>query len=219
MLRSRCLHFAMLALCGLHVAAHAQSQGTLEERLRTQLRTLNAQNQQMSAERATLQASLRTAEGERDAARKELAGMKDELESSKQRAQGLAARQHQVEASAAAQTRQAEAKRDEQQQAARTLQQQLAGMTQERGRTADALRERDAQLQRCSAMNTDLQATAKEILDAYERFDVADAVSFRQPFAAKARVKLESQAQAYGDKLYDNKFDPRAVNVAPATTH
>ena len=50
----------------------------------------------------------------------------------------------------------------------------------------------------------------QEVIAAYENLDMGDVLSSRQPFAAKARVKLETAAQAFGDKLYDQRFDPRA---------
>ena len=203
------------AISLLPVVALAQNQGSLEERLRTQLRTLNAQNQQLQAEKASVQSALRTAESERDAARKELAATQGELDTSRQRSQGLAARQRKVEEAAAAQARQADEKREASQQLARTLEQQLATTTQERAKLADGLRERDAHLQSCSAMNARLLATGREILDVYEHFDVADALGYHQPFAGGMRVRLENEAQAFGDKLYENKFDPRAATGAP----
>ena len=204
-------------LCAIPVAALAQAQGSLEDRLRTQLRTLNAQNQQLQAEKSTMHAALRGAEADRDAARKELAGLRGDLDAARQRAQGLAARQRQVEEGAAAQARAADEKREASQQAARTLQQQLTATTQERGKLADALRERDAQLQACGTRNANLLATGKEILAAYERFDIADAVALRQPLAAGMRVRLENAAQDYGDRLHENRFDPRAATGVPAS--
>ncbi|MNW17490.1 hypothetical protein D3C71_2166960 [compost metagenome] len=43
----------------------------------------------------------------------------------------------------------------------------------------------------------------KDILNAYERISTGDILALKQPFAGKARVQFEEQAQAYGDKLYD----------------
>ncbi|WP_084085760.1 hypothetical protein [Cupriavidus sp. USMAA2-4] len=199
-----------VAACLLPALALAQAQGTLEERLRAQLRTLNGQNQQLQADKASAQAAQRAAEGERDAARKALAVLQDELDASRQRAQGLAARQRQVEAAAAAQAREAQGQRDSAQQAAREQRQQLAAAAQEQTRLAETLHGQEARLARCNAMNARLQATAKEILAAYERIDVLDALAYRQPFAASARVKLERQVQDFGDRLHEDRFDPRA---------
>ena len=57
----------------------------------------------------------------------------------------------------------------------------------------------------------------QEILKAYETVDLGSVLASRQPFAAQSRVKFEQIAQQYGDKLYEGKFDVRAVNApAPA---
>lgn len=206
-----------LVACLLPSWAAAQSQGTLEERLRTQLRTLSAQNQQLQAEKSSMQTALRTAEGERDSARKDLSAVQGDLEASRQRTQALAARQRHVEESAAAQTRQAEDKRETSEQAARSLQQQLNTTTRDKESLTQTLHERDAQLKSCGAMNVRLVAIGKEILRAYEQFDVVDAIAYRQPFAAGMRIRLETEAQSYGDKLHENQFDPRAAATAPKT--
>ncbi|MCY1561968.1 hypothetical protein D9M68_992960 [compost metagenome] len=58
----------------------------------------------------------------------------------------------------------------------------------------------------------------QEVLRAYETVDLGSVLASRQPFAAQSRVKFEQIAQQYGDKLYEGKFDVRAVNApAPAT--
>ena len=72
--------------------------------------------------------------------------------------------------------------------------------------TAD-LDARDEQLQQCTTRNHEMYQVAREVLDAYERIDVADVVKLRQPFASRARVKFEELAQSYGDRLYDTQFD------------
>ncbi|HSZ74298.1 MAG TPA: hypothetical protein VK779_05715, partial [Rhizomicrobium sp.] len=69
----------------------------------------------------------------------------------------------------------------------------------------------------CEAKNDKLLAVGKEILDAYSKFSFNDAVFANEPFIGERRVELENLAQDYGDKLYDGKFDPRAVH-APATS-
>jgi len=217
MLRTRWVRWA-LAVCLLPAAAFAQNQGTLEERLRTQLRTLNAQNQQLQAEKSSMQTALRAAEGERDAARKELVAAQGDLEASRQRAQGLVARQRHVEEKAAEQARQADERREASQQVARGMQQQLNTTMRDKEMLSRTLHERETQLQSCSAMNKRLIDTGKEILRAYEQFDVVDALAYRQPFAAGMRVRLENEAQAYADKLYGNQFDPRAAPQSQKTT-
>jgi hypothetical protein len=41
--------------------------------------------------------------------------------------------------------------------------------------------------------------------------DMGTMMSARQPFAASARVKLDNAAQAYGDRMYEQRYDPRAT--------
>ena len=50
----------------------------------------------------------------------------------------------------------------------------------------------------------------QEVIAAYENIEAGDVFASRQPFAAKARVKLENAAQSFGDRLYEQRFDPRA---------
>ena len=53
----------------------------------------------------------------------------------------------------------------------------------------------------------------QEVLRAYETMDMGSVFAARQPFAAQSRVKFEQIAQQYGDKLYEGRFDARAVNA------
>ena len=53
---------------------------------------------------------------------------------------------------------------------------------------------------------------AQQLLAAYEKIDVAEVMSIRQPFASGARVKFEELAQGFGDDLYKSRFDaPQAT--------
>jgi hypothetical protein len=62
----------------------------------------------------------------------------------------------------------------------------------------------------CTARNIQMYRVGQEVIAAYENLDVGDVLASRQPFAAKSRVKLETAAQSFGDRLYDQRFDPRA---------
>ena len=59
-----------------------------------------------------------------------------------------------------------------------------------------------------TAKNEQLYKVGQEILDAYVHMDMGTMMSARQPFAASARVKLDNAAQAYGDRMYDQRFVP-----------
>jgi len=87
----------------------------------------------------------------------------------------------------------------------------------ERQRLATEAATHRTAIAQCEAKNAQLYAVGQEILKAYETVDLGSVLASRQPFAAQSRVKFEQIAQQYGDKLYEGKFDVRAVNApAPA---
>ncbi len=85
-----------------------------------------------------------------------------------------------------------------------------------------ALKASEGLLTMCESKNADMYAAGKELLAAYESFGTGDMLKIRQPFAGKARVLFDEQAQAYGDKLYDAQFirdarqPPAAAESRPA---
>ena len=81
------------------------------------------------------------------------------------------------------------------------------GKESERARLQTQLTERDTQVQQCAAKNQQMYGVAQQLLAAYEKIDVAEVMSIRQPFASGARVKFEELAQGFGDELYLNRFD------------
>jgi small-conductance mechanosensitive channel len=86
------------------------------------------------------------------------------------------------------------------------------GKETERARLQAQLTERDTQVQQCSVKNQQMYGVAQQLLTAYEKIDVADVMSIRQPFASSTRVKFEELAQGFGDGLYLNRFDaPQTV--------
>ncbi|HEY4145954.1 hypothetical protein [Pinirhizobacter sp.] len=177
---------------------------SLESRLRDQLRQLQGQVQDMQGQQAQLQSRNAALEAERDAARKEAEAARAELASSKGRSAGDA--QALASERARQQTLQTTADRykhdyDQSATAARATE-------TERARLAGQLEQVNARLDTCAAKNIQLYDVGKEILDAYEHIDMGQVMSARQPFAASARVRLENAAQAFGDKLYDQRFDP-----------
>jgi chromosome segregation ATPase len=172
--------------------AFAQS---LEDRLRDQLRsTLNelhdAQDQQ-----AALQAEKAAAEKERDDLKAQLAATRAQASRSPQNTAQTEALEAEVakykdaSAQAAAGAQQASGERD----------QLKAGLA-------------DAQklVGRCEDQNTALLKVGREILDAYEKFDMGDAIGANEPFIAIKRVELENMAQDFDDELHAGRFDPHA---------
>jgi chromosome segregation ATPase len=84
----------------------------------------------------------------------------------------------------------------------------------ERARLAKELDTAKGQVDACTARNVQMYRVGQDVISAYENIDMADVVASRQPFAAKARAKLENAAQSFGDRLYEQRFDPRAGQVS-----
>ena len=183
----------------------------MEERLRTQLRATTTQLQQAQAQLAQLQAGGGANAPASDASKKELTDLRAQLDAER-------ARTRQLSEGSAAAHREAQTVADK----ANTQITQLRAAYDEllrRARASEAERQKLATqqnaLQQCEAKNAKLYAVGQEVLNAYESMDVTTVIAARQPFATKSRVKYEQIAQEYGDKLYDGRFDPRAV-AAPA---
>lgn len=193
--------------------AHGQS---MEERLRTELRSTTQRLQQLQSEQAQLNAAKSAAEAQRDAAKKEVEQLRAQLGKAQGVAEQLAEQQDAVRQAAQAQV----AASNEQVGKFKDAYDELLGLaraTEARRVSLDAsLKTRDAQLTACEQKNDDLYAAGKELLTAYESFSTGDLLKIRQPFAGKARVLFDQQAQAYGDKLYDAKFDREAVEQQAA---
>ena len=196
MRRSFVLVAVLLSFC----AGPASAQQSLEDRLREQLRSTVAQLRELQDREATLQAQKAAAEQERDTARKELEAMRAQLAAAKGNTRERAALQQTV-----AQYRSAA------QQATTAAQQKEAA----RAELETQLAARSAILDACMAKNTQLYHVGLEILDAYQKFDLGDALGANEPFIKIHRVDLENIAQNYGDQLYDGQFDPRSVQTPP----
>ncbi|ARP97433.1 DNA repair protein [Bordetella genomosp. 13] len=182
---------------------------TMEERLRTQLRSATQQLQQLQSQQAQLNAAKTTAETQRDAAQKELEQLRAQLGKAQGQAEQMAQQQEAVRDAARAQA----AASNEQLGKFKAAYDELLGIARAKdaeGRKLQvALTERDSQLKLCEQKNDQMYAAGKEILAAYESFSTGDLLKIRQPLAREARVQFDEQAQAYGDKLYDGKYDPR----------
>lgn len=201
--------FAILCCiaCLLPVAAvHAQ---TLEEQLRAQLRDARSQLQDLQGNQAQWQAQKATLEQQRDQARKALETAQAELN----KPHGPSA--HDVAALAAERAARERAEAENKRLQAIVADNEAKAREQAGRNTgvATELAAAQAQVERCTAKNQQLYAVANEILDAYSHIGVGTVLSSREPFAASARVKLENAAQAYGDRLYEQRYDPRATGT------
>lgn len=187
-------------------AVHAQS---LEEQLRAQLRDARSQLQDLQGNQAQWQAQKATLEQERDQAKKALEAAQAELK----KPQGPST--HDVAALATERAARESAEAENKRLQAIVADNEAKAREQAGRNTSVAteLSAAQAQVERCTAKNQQLYAVANEILDAYSHIGFGTVLSSREPFAASARVKLENAAQAYGDRLYEQRYDPRATAV------
>ncbi|KVL27089.1 hypothetical protein [Burkholderia sp. MSMB1835] len=203
---------AAAALLFAAVGAHAQS---IEDKLRSQLRSTVQELRQLQDSQAQLQSDKAAAEKQRDDALAQLKAMQGQL----------AAARGDSGAEAAAKRALAQ-ERAGREQDARSLAKYKASyedlLAVSRARDAQHAQlqkdvaARDTQLKTCQAHNAELYRVGHEILDAYEHVGIGTFLASRQPFAQSARVKYDDLAQRYGDALYAGKYDPAARATAAA---
>lgn len=186
-------------LAAASLGAHAQ-QGSLEEQLRSQLRDTRGQLQDLQSQQAQWQSQKTALEQERDQAKKALEQAQAELAKARGTSPALAAEKA------------GRQKAEEEARQAQSAYAQAAGQVKQQESRSSALgtqlAESQKQVEACSAKNEQLYKVGQEILDAYEHMDMGTLMSARQPFAASARVKLDNTAQAYGDRMYEQRFVP-----------
>ncbi|GGB95553.1 hypothetical protein GCM10007205_00980 [Oxalicibacterium flavum] len=199
-------------------SAHAQQGQTMEDRLRAQLRITTSQLQQAQNELAVLKGGGSAVAGV-GAAPTAPAGDTEKLK--KELARSQAAERH---AKASGERQRTElTKANEQLAQYKHAHDELVKLARsseaERQRLSREEAARIAAVAQCEEKNARLYSVSQDILRAYETMDASTLLRGRQPFADESRVKLEQIAQEYGDKLYEGKFDVRAVAVpvsAPA---
>ncbi|MGJ7502148.1 hypothetical protein ACSFBF_17455 [Variovorax sp. ZT5P49] len=222
----------LATLATLVTASHAQQQPpggqSMEERLRAQLRITTSQLQQAQNELAALKAGqppaasapaagAAPARPELDALKKELAQSQAQLAAERQAREAASAGSQQLRQQAQATSEKATAQIAQYRSAYDELLKMTRASEAERQRLATEAATHRTAITQCEAKNAQLYAVGQEILRAYETVDVGTVLASRQPFAAQSRVKFEQIAQQYGDKLYESKFDVRAVGApAPA---
>ncbi|MEE1892513.1 DNA repair protein [Pseudomonas otitidis] len=194
------LGLALLASSG----AHAEG---MEERLRTQLRSTTQQLQALQSEQAQAAAARSAAESQLSTAQAQIKRLEAELAKARQQNEQLVGQQAALHEAAQAQVAASNEQVGKFKQAYEELLTRARGVEAARVQLTSDLAARDEQLQQCTTRNHEMYQVAREVLDAYERIDVADVVKLRQPFASRARVKFEELAQSYGDRLYDTQFD------------
>jgi len=70
-------------------------------------------------------------------------------------------------------------------------------------------------LEACESKNAELRKVGHEILDAYSKFDFDDALGANEPLIQQRRVELENQAQTFGDRIDNGRYDPHSIPPAP----
>ncbi|WEY41273.1 hypothetical protein [Paraburkholderia sp. SUR17] len=198
---------------GLFFAATGAGAQSIEDKLRSQLRSTTQELRQLQDNQTQLQADKTAAEQQRDQA---LAQVKD-LQTQLAAAKGQSGAE--AEARRALAEERASHTRDTQQLAKyKTSYEDLLAVTKtrdaQRTQLQNDVKTRDTQLQTCEAQNADLYRVGHEILQAYEHVGIGTFLSSRQPFAESARVKYDDIAQRYGDALYAGKYDPAARPAA-----
>lgn len=196
-------------ICGLLLlllATGASAEG-MEERLRTQLRSTTQQLQALQSEQAQASAARLAAEAQAKQAQAQIKQLTLELEKARGMAEQLASQQQSLHSQAQAQVVASNEQVGKFKKAYDDLLVLAKGKESERARLQTQLTERDTQVQQCAAKNQQMYGVAQQLLAAYEKIDVAEVMSIRQPFASGARVKFEELAQGFGDELYLNRFD------------
>lgn len=202
----------LIAIALLAVLPQAVAQtASLESRMRDQLRETRTQLQELQARQSQWAAEKAALEKERDDAKKEAETARTAKASSAvspEASRALAAERQRREAAEASLQR-GKADMDSSAVALRTAE-------AERARLAKELDAAKGQVDACTARNVQMYRVGQEVIAAYENIDLGDIVGSRQPFAAKSRVKLEAAAQSFGDRLYEQRFDPRAGQASAA---
>jgi chromosome segregation ATPase len=199
--------FRCAAACLFLTALSAVPAGaqTLEDRLRDQLRATMNQVQQLQDQQATLEAEKTQAEKERDQLKAQLAAAQ-----AKPVHTGPSAAELQKEAELQAEV---EKYKEAATQAATGAQQ----VQVDRDKAQTALADAHKLLEICDDKNAQLLKTGNDILDAYQKFDLGDAIGANEPFTGIKRVELENEAQGFDDRLHAGRFDPTARPPATKT--
>ncbi|MBM2770994.1 hypothetical protein [Burkholderia anthina] len=214
---TRTMFAAGLAGALLLAAGGARAQ-SIEDKLRSQLRSTVQELRQLQDGQAQLQADKSAAEKQRDDALAQLKTLQGQLAAARgDSGVGAAAKRALAQEKAShEQDAQALAK-------VKSSYEDLLAVSRSRDAQYTQLQKdavaRDTQLKTCEAHNAELYRVGHEILDAYEHVGLGTFFSSRQPFAQSARVKYDDLAQRYGDALYAGKYDrtARPAVASPAS--
>ena len=207
--------WAQALLAGAAFAAYASQAAyadSLEERLRTQLRSTTQQLQALQTEQAQATAAKAALESQRDAALAQVKQLSAELARAKGQAEQLGP--------ATGLARPGAADGRGEQRATGQVQaglRRVAGHGAKGGRAAEARPGVPRARPAVAAVHREEPGNVwrgQEILGAYENVSVAEVMKIRQPFASGARVKFEEMAQKLGDDLYKTQVENRQAALA-----
>ena len=185
-----------LALLMVPVLSGAASAQSSDDALRERLRQVTLQLRQAQDDQATLQAQKAGAEHERDEMKKQLAAAQAELARTKHEGTRVVAVQQDLEKTKGALA-----------QVTSSAQQSDA----ERQKLQTSVTNTSTLLTACESKNAELLKVGHEILDAYSKFDFGEALGANEPFTQLHRVELENQAQTFGDRIDNGRYDPRSI--------
>ncbi|WP_259461377.1 hypothetical protein [Paraburkholderia fungorum] len=197
-------------LCVLLSAPGPACAQSIEDKLRSQLRSTTQDLRQLQDTQAQLQADKTAAEQQRDKALADLKQAQAELAAAKGKSGAEVAAERALSSEKTSHAQDAQ-----QLQKSRTEYQNLLATTRshdaDRTQMQAELKAREAQLQRCEAQNAELDQVGHDILNAYEHVGFGTIFKLREPFAQSARVKYDDIAQRYGDALHAGRFNPAAM--------
>lgn len=201
-MKHRVISACMLVLLMMPVLVRAES---MEERLRTQLRSTTQQLQQVQSQQAQLTAAKNAAEAERDRLKSELSTLQSEAKSQRARAEKLENEKESVQQQAVEQVNSSREQAAKVQTALRLMENQSTALQGQTVSLKSQLSERNQQYQQCVTKNQQMYRAGRELLSAYEAFGSGDLLAIRQPFSGQARVEFDERAQDFGDRLYQSQ--------------
>ncbi len=202
---------ATMSLAG---PVHAQS---LDDKLRSQLRSVLGQLHDLQNAQASLEADKAAAEQERDALKAKLAAGGAKAPRAAQASPAVLAELNQAKADNARLTeavQQAQAEIAKYKDAYAHVVDSNQQVHAERDRLAQESASATQSLAVCETKNIQLVKIGRDVLAAYANVGVKDALERGEPMIGLKRVKMERIAQDYADKVYEAKFDPRTVKPA-----
>ncbi len=199
------------------VSGNAWAQAdSLENRMREQLRSTVSQLRDLQASQATLQAARDSAEKERDALKakagkgsvdngvvlsmkKEIARLREE--NARLSASASAAKAEATTATAMATRATADAEK--------TSRQEMERLKTEATRATAALTDAKTAVDACTTKNQNLIKISNDILESSQHIGIGSILWRKEKLLGLRRVQLENAAQATGDKIYANTFNPQ----------